>query len=126
MVRQPGRGLPVLCKVEGRTTDFVVAQDGTVMHGLALIYTLRDLPGVERFKIEQMSLDCTRVRVVASPQFGTTDEERIRRDFRARLGATVEVRIERVNEIPAEASGKFRYVSSRVALPQAALEPADA
>jgi len=113
-----GRGLPVLREIEGRTTDFVVAQDGTVMHGLALIYTLRDLPGVERFKIEQLSLDCTRVRVVAGPLFGAADEERIRRDFKARLGAEVEVRIERVAEIAPEASGKFRYVSSRVTLPQ--------
>ena len=34
-----GRSLPVLKEVQGRTTDFVVARDGTVMHGLALIYT---------------------------------------------------------------------------------------
>ena len=121
-----GRGLPVLRDVEGRTTDFVVAQDGTVMHGLALIYALRDLPGIERFKIEQVSLDCTRVQIVASPPFCAADEERIRGDFKARLGAAVDVRIERVDEIPAEASGKFRYVSSRVALPQMAPEPADA
>ena len=52
-----GRGLPVLAQVEGRTTDFVVAQDGTVMHGLALIYTVRDLPGIDRFRIEQASVD---------------------------------------------------------------------
>ncbi|MES2352553.1 MAG: hypothetical protein V4641_33730, partial [Pseudomonadota bacterium] len=31
-----GRGLPLLKRVEGRVTDFVVALDGTVMHGLAL------------------------------------------------------------------------------------------
>ena len=29
-----GRGLPVLEEIQGRTTDFVVAADGTVMHGL--------------------------------------------------------------------------------------------
>jgi phenylacetate-CoA ligase len=121
-----GRSLPVLREIEGRTTDFVVAKDGTVMHGLALIYTLRDLPGVERFKIEQLSLDCTLVRVVAAHPFGATDEERIRRDFKARLGADVEVRIERVASIPAEASGKFRYVSSRVTLQQPAREPVGA
>ena len=121
-----GRTLPVLREIEGRTTDFVVAQDGTVMHGLALIYTLRDLPGVERFKIEQLSRDCTLVRVVAGPPFGAADEARIQHDFKARLGAGVEVRIERVAELTAEASGKFRYVSSRVTLPQSAPENADA
>jgi phenylacetate-CoA ligase len=37
-----GRGLPMLKEIQGRSTDFVVAADGTVMHGLALIYVLRD------------------------------------------------------------------------------------
>ena len=110
-----GRGLPVLAEVQGRTTDFVVAQDGTVMHGLALIYTLRDLPGVERFRIEQCSLDETIVKVVPNAAFDAAAEARIVRDFRARLGAAVQVRVLRVAEIPAEASGKFRYVVSRVA-----------
>jgi phenylacetate-CoA ligase len=55
-----GRGLPILEEVQGRTTDFVVAQDGTVMHGLALIYTVRDLPGVEHFRIEQVSIEPNR------------------------------------------------------------------
>lgn len=109
-----GRGLPVLKEVQGRTTDFVVAQDGTVMHGLALIYTVRDLPGVERFRIEQVSLDQTVVQVVAGTAFDAAAEQRIVRDFKARLGESVEVRIDRVREIANEASGKFRYVVSRV------------
>jgi phenylacetate-CoA ligase len=110
-----GRGLPVLREVQGRTTDFVVARDGTIMHGLALIYTVRDLPGVERFRIEQLSLDETVVKVVAGPAFDETCALRIVHDFRARLGQDVLVRVERVDEIPNEASGKFRYVVSRVA-----------
>ncbi|WPC67649.1 phenylacetate--CoA ligase family protein [Rhodoferax ferrireducens] len=109
-----GRGLPVLKEVQGRTTDFVVARDGTIMHGLALIYTVRDLPGVERFKIEQLSLDQTIVKVVAGPAFGAAEEARIIRDFKARLGEAVDIRVERVRDIANESSGKFRYVVSQV------------
>lgn len=109
-----GRGLPVLGEVQGRTTDFVVAHNGTVLHGLALIYTLRDLPGVERFRIEQMSLQQTVVQVVANSAFNDQAEQRIARDFKARLGESVHIVIEKVSDIPLEASGKFRYVSSRV------------
>ncbi len=110
-----GRGLPVLAEVQGRTTDFVVAQDGTIMHGLALIYTVRDLPGVERFKIVQHALDLTEVLLVTNPQFDTASEDRIVRDYRARLGQGVEVRLTHVAEIPPEKSGKYRYVVSAVA-----------
>lgn len=109
-----GRGLPVLKEVQGRTTDFVVARNGTVMHGLALIYTVRDLAGVERFKIEQMSLDQTIVKVVATPAFGIAEEARIIHDFKARLGDAVDVRVDKVSHIANEASGNFRYVVSHV------------
>jgi phenylacetate-CoA ligase len=110
-----GRSLPVLKEVQGRTTDFVVARDGTVMHGLALIYTVRDLPGVDRFRIEQQTLDRTVVQVVAGPAFDRRAEEKIVSDFKTRLGDSVEIRIDRVDAIANEASGKFRYVVSRVA-----------
>jgi phenylacetate-CoA ligase len=109
-----GRGLPVLQEVQGRSTDFVVAADGTVMHGLALIYTLRDLPGVERFRIEQLSLRETVVQVVPGPGFDTAARERIGREFRARLGEAVRVRVDEVQAIAPEASGKYRYVVSHV------------
>lgn len=109
-----GRGLPILKELQGRTTDFVVAHNGTVIHGLALIYTVRDLPGVERFKIEQMSLDQTIVKVMAGPAFGAAEEARIIHDFKARLGDAVDIRVNRVDDISNESSGKFRYVVSHV------------
>jgi phenylacetate-CoA ligase len=109
-----GRGLPVLSEIQGRATDFVVAQNGTVMHGLALIYTLRDLPGVQRFKIEQMSTELTVVKLVPGAAFDAVAEQRIVKDFKARLGQGVDVRVEKVADIANEASGKYRYVVSHV------------
>ena len=110
-----GRGLPLLKEIQGRTTDFVVAQDGTVMHGLALIYVVRDLPGVRGFKIIQESIDSVRLLLATAPDFLEKNNLIIIEGFKKRLGASVSVQIEQVNEIPKEASGKFRYVVSRVA-----------
>ena len=109
-----GRTLPVLAEVQGRTTDFVVARDGTIMHGLALIYTMRELPGVAKFKIVQQSLDLTEVQVVGDERLGGDLEARIVQGFKARLGPDVEISVRRVDDILPEASGKFRYVTSRV------------
>jgi phenylacetate-CoA ligase len=109
-----GRGLAVLREIQGRTTDFVVAMDGTVMHGLAVIYILRDIPGVESFKIIQESLHRCRILLVTADGFDPAVQEKIITGVRERLGEAVAVEIEIVDEIPAEASGKFRYVVSRV------------
>lgn len=114
-----GRGLPILDKVLGRTTDFVVAQDGTVMHGLALIYILRDIPAVESFKIVQESQRLVRVLVVARAGWGAEQDQAIQAGFGKRLGADVDVEVELVDSIAPEASGKYRYVVSKVAPEQA-------
>lgn len=107
-----GRGLPMLKEIQGRTTDFVVAADGTVMHGLALIYILRDLPGLESFKVVQETRERTRVQLVAGPGFDRGRQADIVNGFKRRLGDAVEVLVEFVEQIPAEKSGKFRYIVS--------------
>jgi phenylacetate-CoA ligase len=108
-----GRGLPLLKEIQGRTTDFLVARDGTVMHGLALVYIVRDLPQVKAFKIIQESLDLTRVQVVTDVPIATLSQGIIN-GFRARLGADVRIEVEQVDQIAPEKSGKFRYVVSKV------------
>ncbi len=110
-----GRGLPLLKEIQGRSTDFVVAADGTVMHGLALVYILRDLPGMQSFKVVQESLSLTRVLIVVSDAFTPESSQLIVDGFKKRLGDSVQVVVDRVNAIPAEKSGKFRYIVSHVA-----------
>jgi phenylacetate-CoA ligase len=109
-----GRTLPLLKEIEGRSTDFLVARDGTVMHGLSLIYIVRDLPGVRQFKIIQESLDHTRIQLVTDAAFDPACLAGIEAGAKARLGADVQVTIEQVDTIPPEKSGKYRYVVSRV------------
>ena len=110
-----GRGLPILKDIQGRSTDFVVAEDGTVMHGLALIYVLRDIPGVARFKIVQESLELTRVWVEPNADFDASASlETIAAGLKARLGQSVDIDVQMVEMLPAEKSGKHRYVSSKV------------
>ena len=109
-----GRGLPTLSEVKGRSTDFVVAMDGTVLHGLALIYVVRDLPGIRTFAIVQESLERTRVSIVPEGGFDERARTTIREGIKARLGAGVAVDVDVVESIAAERSGKHRYVKSMV------------
>jgi phenylacetate-CoA ligase len=109
-----GRTLPLLKEVQGRSTDFLVAKDGTVMHGLSLIYIVRDLPGMKQFKIVQESLDLTRFQLVTDSTFDESLIAGIVRGAKARLGEAVEIQVERVAEIQPERSGKYRYVVSKV------------
>jgi phenylacetate-CoA ligase len=109
-----GRGLPRLARVEGRRTDFLVTPSGKLMHALAVIYVLRDAPGVREFQVVQEALDYVRVRVVPAGELSAATRVAIA----ARIGGLFEgsARIEvEVADSVASPSGKHRYVISRVA-----------
>ena len=108
-----GRGLPVLEKVYGRSTDFIRTPSGNQMHALALIYEVRDKPGVKAFKLVQEQDLSLEVLLVGGPELTAEVEAAILRGLRARMGEGATVTARRVEEIPPEKSGKYRYVVSR-------------
>ena len=112
-----GRGLHVLDSVIGRNTDFVVRTDGTIMHALAVIYVIRATEGVKEFKFIQLSTDTVNILIIPDDRWTPESEAKIVAGIQNRLGKDVEVVIQLVEQIPAEASGKHRYVVSHVPLP---------
>lgn len=111
-----GRGLHVIAEVVGRQTDFLVRADGTIMHALAGIYVLRATEGVAEFKLIQHDLRNLEVLVVPGPRWQAESAHAIDAGLRHRLGDDVRVTVRLVDQIAPEASGKHRYVVSRVAL----------
>jgi phenylacetate-CoA ligase len=114
-VSRDGRGLHVLGEVTGRTTDFVIRADGTIMHALAVIYVLRAVEGIAEFKFIQHTIRDVEVLVVSGPEWSDVARTQLTSGLAARLGSDVRVTVRLVDAIPAEASGKFRYVVSHVA-----------
>ncbi len=110
-----GRGLPRLRSVEGRQTDFLVTPQGRLMHALAVIYVLRDQPGIDMFQVVQETLDRLSVRVVANPPLPPSGVDEVRARLRRLMGAEVSVDIFQVPTIERTPSGKHRHVISRVA-----------
>jgi phenylacetate-CoA ligase len=111
-----GRGLHVIAEVVGRSTDFLVRADGTIMHALAGIYVVRAVEGVAEFKLVQHGLREVEVLVVTDARWNDTCRPAIEAGLRHRLGDDVRVTVREVNQIAPEASGKHRYVVSHVPL----------
>ncbi|WP_300338468.1 AMP-binding protein [Accumulibacter sp.] len=110
-----GRGLPLLKEVRGRTNDVLLAEDGSIVLAVAIAIVLRDMPGVNGFKVIQETLQHCRLQLVRDGSFQQSSaEQQIRAAFRARLGEGVRLDIEYPEAIEAEASGKYRYVVSKV------------
>ena len=112
-----GRGLHMIGEVAGRTTDFVVRADGTIMHALAVIYVMRATEGVAEFKLVQHTPTEIEVLVVPNAQWQLASGTAIVDGLKKRLGEDCRATIRLVAAIAPEASGKYRYVVSHVPLP---------
>jgi len=77
---------------------------------------LRDLPGIEGFKVTQHTRLQTQVQVVRGPAFQPEVVPKIVDGIKKRLGSQVEVTVDLVPSIAPEKSGKYRYIISH-ALP---------
>ena len=111
------RGLHVIGQIQGRTTDFLIHQDGSIIHALAVIYILRETQGVEEFKITQHKVNDFEILIVKNAQWHDDNYKKIKKGFLARFGKACIINVIPVNTIPPEASGKIRQVISKVPLP---------
>ncbi|MDA3788721.1 MAG: hypothetical protein PF503_09535 [Desulfobacula sp.] len=111
-----GRTWRTIQNIQGRTTDFVVTPDGRWQHALSVIYVVRDIEGVDEFKIIQHKIDEVEVLLkVHEDIYPDNGAERIVKGIQKRMGTSVNVKISMTDGIPRDASGKYRYVVSNVA-----------
>ena len=109
-----GRGLHVIDEVVGRSTDFLVHQDGSIVHALAAIYVLRETLGVEQFKIIQHAINEFEILIVSNSFWNPAALTVIAEKFKGRFGGACKTHVQLVDKIPVEASGKTRQVVSKV------------
>ncbi|WP_068808199.1 phenylacetate--CoA ligase family protein [Thauera phenolivorans] len=105
-----GRGLPLIERLSGRANDGLVALDGSWVHGSAVNHALRELPGLEAYRIVQEARDRVRILLAAGAPLPTAALDTLAHHVRALLGAPLQVEILQVAEIPPEANGKFRHI----------------
>lgn len=105
-----GRGLPLLARVRGRTTDFLVLPDGERISGPALTLVVADMPDVRQVQFYQDRPDAVTLRVVPGERYGAATEQELRRRMSYYLKGQVQLSIEPADIIRSESSGKYRFV----------------
>ena len=109
-----GRALPLLERIEGRSNDSIVTPDGRIINSLALIYAVREVEGVEKFRICQKRLDYFHVQLIRNEHFPSNAEDRIRAAWKKLFRVPLQITFEYVDQFPAERSGKFRHIVSEL------------
>lgn len=105
-----GRGLPLMEKVSGRVTDFLIARDGRRVSGASLtIYLIANTPGVRQAQIVQELPSELNLRIVRGPDFTDDSIEFLHMKVPEFFGHDMKLNFEFVESIPKEASGKYRF-----------------
>lgn len=105
-----GRAMPLVGSIDGRNTDLLITRDGRKVAWLNPVFY--GLP-VRQSQIIQEALDRLTVRIAVAPEFRTGTEATIVSRLRSRMG-DVEVKIERVEEVPRTSNGKLQAVVCRL------------
>lgn len=108
-----GRGLPLIKHIEGRTDDFVTTPDGRVFSPIVWTILMRAIPGIANFRIIQESKNSLTVQLVKDADFSSKTPSHIENAIKEALG-DVQVRIELMEELPRDETGKLRSVISKV------------
>jgi phenylacetate-CoA ligase len=114
-----GRALPLFERIEGRANDAIMTPDGRVINSLAVIYSVREIAGIEHFRIHQTAIDRFHVTIVRSQEFPPDAESRIRRGWTKLFRVPVHVTFEYAPFLQPERSGKFRHVVSELPVAKA-------
>jgi phenylacetate-CoA ligase len=109
-----GRSLPLLKTVEGRTSDFLVSKDGTLVHGEYFTHLFYGMEEVLRFQLVQETMDHVVLKLVLRRELPHEKELEIINDISKVLGNDVKVKICIVSDIPPTASGKFLFTISKL------------
>ncbi len=105
-----GRGLALMESVTGRTADFLVATDGSRVAGISIIEnSLTKIPGIRQMQIVQEKSHHLTVNIVMGQDSAEGTAEDLVLSLKRMLGPEMQVDLKRVENIPQEKSGKYRF-----------------
>jgi phenylacetate-CoA ligase len=108
-----GRGLPLIKKVIGRTTEIFIFPDGTRIAGEMFIHLMKDLP-LKEYQFIQVSDSRIVLRVKKSDKVSDDLRKRIIETYRKYLPENVALDFEEVNGFEKTATGKLKFVYRQI------------
>ncbi len=104
-----GRGLPLIAKVIGRTTEIFRFYDGTKIAGEMFVHLMRNFP-VTKYQFVQVSDRKVVLRLAGTEAKDEVLHSRIRDAYKVQLPTGVVLEFEEVDRFERTATGKFRFV----------------
>jgi phenylacetate-coenzyme A ligase PaaK-like adenylate-forming protein/uncharacterized protein (DUF362 family) len=111
-----GRPSPLLEKVLGRSSDFILAPDGRLVHGEYFTHLFYGRTSIRQFQFVQETPTAFTLRVVRSPASAPGEMADVEAGIREVLGPRARIAVEELERIPPAPSGKHRFTISKLDL----------
>jgi phenylacetate-CoA ligase len=102
----------VLESIIGRIEDFIVTPEGRVIVRLGHLF--KDVKYIRNAQIEQNNPKQIVIRIEQEKKYSSVIERQVLREARSRLGNSMEINFEYVNEICKEKNGKFKFIVQKM------------
>jgi phenylacetate-CoA ligase len=109
---QCNKGGVVIDYIQGRIEDYILTPEGRTVVRLGHLF--KDTKHVRNAHIEQNNIDQIIIRIEKEKGYSSEIETMILKEARSRLGDTIEITFEYVNEIKKEKNGKFRFIIQNI------------
>lgn len=110
-----GNNNPMVKEILGRIDDYVYSPENGKINLGNVSNTLKDTKGILKFQAIQDSLNQIDLLVIVDKNIYSPDIERkFIKNWRERIGENMKLEVRYVDDIPNEASGKFRIVKNNV------------
>lgn len=109
-----GSFFPLVERIEGRTNDYILSSTHGKVNLGNISNSTKDTKGIVCFQLTQDKLDLLEVKMVVNKEFNNIQELKFIKALRERIGDSMELNINYVEDIPKEKSGKFRIVKNNL------------
>ncbi len=110
-----GNNNPLIKQILGRIDDYIYSKETGKINLGNISNTLKDVKGIVKFQAIQESLESILIKIVIDNEvFSQKDEKQFLSNWRDRIGHSMKLDLEFVDDIPVEKSGKFRMVKNNI------------
>jgi len=113
-----GRSLPLIQSIHGRAYDILEMPSGRKMHPEAIIYVFEDIQtttnAFKQFQVVQESKFEITVNIITNNSWSNEVKDEVVRSLKRNIGEDINYRINEVDSIQREKSGKMRLVKSNL------------
>lgn len=111
-----GRSMPIIEPITTKAEDIVVRPDGRMISPSVLTHPFKPMHNIEKSQIIQEDENNIRIKIVKRSGYTDADTNMLLNSFCERVGDDIKITVEFVSDIPRTASGKYRWIISKVPL----------